>query len=148
MREKNVAKTKQSTKNYQKGKSSTQSKGGSKKQVRKNRGGLLSFLIILMGVHAVSASYLIYTYLKQDLIGQRTWILVVLLLVSVADIVAAIGMWLWKLWALYLYFIATAVLAAISIAVTGNVWVSLYQFIPAAILGYVIRLQNKQKLFE
>lgn len=145
-----MANKKQSNKSNQQKKSSstTKGKGTSKKQVTKHRGGLLSFLIILMGVHAVSASYLIYTTLKQDLSGQRTWILVTLLLVSLADIVAAVGMWLWKEWAIYLYFIATAALAAVSIAVTGNVWVSLYQFIPAAILGYVIRLQNKQKYFE
>lgn len=116
--------------------------------MNKRRGGLLSFLIILIGIHAVSASALIYSYLKQDYIGQRTWILIALLLVSLADIAAAVGLWLWKLWGLYLYIIATAVLAGISILVTGNVWVSLYQFIPVAIFGYVIRLQNKQKLFE
>lgn len=101
-----------------------------------------------MGVHAVFATYLSYTYLKQDYVGQRSWILVVLVLSSLADIVAAVGLWLWKQWGIYLYIIATAALAAISIIVTGNVWVSLYQFIPVAILGYVISLQNKQKLFE
>jgi hypothetical protein len=148
VREKTVANSKKNNKNKQQAKSSTKGKGPTKKPAHKNRGGLLSFLIILMGVHAVSASALIYSYIKQDLLGQRPWILAVLLLVSLADIVAAVGMWLWKEWAIYLYFIATAVLAAVSIVVTGNVWASLYQFIPAAILGYVIRLQNKQKLFE
>jgi cytochrome bd-type quinol oxidase subunit 1 len=145
VREKNVAKSKQSSKHKQSAKSSM--KGNQKKPVNKHRGGLLSFLIILIGVHAVSASILIYSYLKQDYLGQRTWILVALLLASLADIAAAIGLWLWKQWGLYLYIIATAVLAAVSILVTGNVWVSLYQFIPVAIFGYIISLQNKQKLF-
>jgi uncharacterized membrane protein (DUF2068 family) len=141
-----VAKTKKSNKGNQQVKSSA--KGTPKKPANKRRGGLLSFLIVLIAVHAISASYLIYTYLKQDYIGQRTWILVALLLISLADIVAAVGLWLWKQWGLYVYIIATAFLAAISIIVTGNVWVSLYQFIPVAIFGYVIRLQNKQKLFD
>jgi uncharacterized membrane protein (DUF2068 family) len=143
-----VANTNQANKGKQQSKSASKGKGASKKQVNKRRGGLLSFLIILMGVHAVLATYLSYTYLKQDYIGQRPWILAVLVLSSLADIVAAVGLWLWKQWAIYLYVIATAALAAISIIVTGNVWVSLYQFIPVAILGYVINLQNKQKLFE
>jgi hypothetical protein len=143
-----VAKTNQSNKGNQQQKSSTKAKGAPKKPVNKRRGGLLSFLIILIGVHAVSAAYLSYTYLKQDYLGQRTWILVGLVLISLADIVAAVGLWLWKQWAMYVYIIATAALAAISIVLTGNVWVSLYQFIPVAILGYVINLQNKQKLFE
>ncbi len=138
-----------SSKQTSKSKSASQkAKGNLKKPVNKRRGGLLTFLIILIGVHAVSASALVYGYLKQDYTGQRTWILVLLLLVSLADIAAAVGLWLWKLWGLYLYSIATAVLAGISIVVTGNVWVSLYQFIPVAIFGYVLRLQNKQKLFE
>jgi hypothetical protein len=147
VREKNVARTKQSSKRKQPSKSSPKAKGNLKKPGNKRRGALLSFLIILIGVHAITASFLIYNYLKQDYAGQRTWILVVLLLSSLADIAAAIGMWLWKQWGIYVYIIATAVLAAVSILVTGNVWVSLYQFIPVAIVGYVISLQNKQKLF-
>jgi cell division protein FtsW (lipid II flippase) len=143
-----VAKSNQSKKNSQQAKSASKSKGPTKKEVKKRRGGLLSFLIILMGVHAVSAAALSYSYLKQDYIGQRTWILVILVLIALADIVAAIGLWFWKQWGMYVYIIATAALAGISIIMTGNVWVSLYQFIPVAILGYVINLQNKQKLFE
>ncbi len=143
-----MANKNQANKGNPQSKSTAKAKGPAQKQVKKRRGGFLSFLIILMGVHAVFATYLSYTYLKQDYVGQRSWILVVLVLSSLADIVAAVGLWLWKQWGIYLYIIATAALAAISIIVTGNVWVSLYQFIPVAILGYVISLQNKQKLFE
>jgi hypothetical protein len=143
-----VANKTKANKSNQQSKSASKAKGSTKKQVKKHRGGLLTFLIILMGIHAVFATYLSYTYLKQDYIGQRSWILVVLTLISLADIVAAVGLWLWKQWGLYLYIIATAALAGISIIMTGNVWVSLYQFIPVAIMGYVISLQNKQKLFE
>jgi hypothetical protein len=143
-----VGNKKPTAKNKQQTKSSGKSKGNLRKPVNKRRGALLSFLIILIGVHAITASFLIYNYLKQDYAGQRTWILVVLLLASLVDIAAAVGLWLWKQWGIYAYIIATAALAAVSIIVTANVWVSLYQFIPVAILGYVIRLQNKQNLFS
>ncbi len=129
-------------------KSASKSKTASKKPVNKRRGGLLTFLIVLIGVHAVIATYLSYTYLKQPYLAQRTWILVGLALISLADIVVAVALWFWKIWGIYLYIGATAALAAISIVATGNVWVSLYQFIPVAILGYVINLQNKMKWFE
>ena len=142
-----MAKSIQNNKSNQQ-KSSSKVKGTPKKPVNKRRGGLLTFLIILIGVHGISAALLCFSYLKADYIGQRTWILVGLTLIALADIVAAVGLWLWKQWAMYVYIIATAALAAISIVMTGNVWVSLYQFIPVAILGYVINLQNKQKLFE
>jgi len=72
----------------------------------------------------------------------------VMILISIADIVAAIGIWFWKQWAIYLYVISTVVATAIAIVVTASVWASLYQMLPVAILGYVLNLQNKQKLFE
>jgi hypothetical protein len=143
-----VAKSKQSNKGKQQSKSSSKAKGAPKKPVNKRRGALLSVLIILIGVHGITAAILCYSYLKQPYIIQRPWMIGILALISLADIVAAVGLWLWKQWGMYVYIIATAALAAISIVLTANVWVSLYQFIPVAILGYVISLQNKQKLFE
>ena len=143
-----MAKTNQANKSNQQAKSASKSKSTAKKAVNKRRGGLLSVLIILIGVHAIFASYLGYTSLKDYYVGQRSWILGLFVLLSLADIVAAVGIWLWKQWAIYLYTISTVILTAISIVLTGSIWVSLYQMLPVAILGYVINLQNKQKLFE
>lgn len=143
-----MAKKNKANKSNQNTKSSYSSKNSTKKEVKKRRGGLLSVLIILIAVHAIFASYLGYTSLKQYYEGQRPWILALFVLISLADIVAAVGMWLWKQWAIYLYIVATAILTAMSIVLTGSVWVILYQMLPVAILGYVISLQNKQKLFE
>jgi hypothetical protein len=142
-----VAKKKQANKSNQQAKSSSTSKKSTKKEVKKRRGGLLSVLIILIGVHAIFATYLSYTSLKQYYVGQKDWILGLLVLISLADLVAAVGIWLWKQWAIYLYIAATVILTAMSIVLTGSVWVILYQMLPVAILGYVINLQNKQKLF-
>ena len=142
-----MAKTNQANKGNQKAKSSSNSKNSTKKEVKKRRGGLLTVLIVLIGVHAIFATYLGYTSLKQYYVGQRSWILALFVLISLADIVAAVGIWLWKQWAIYLYIIATVILTAMSIVLTGSIWVSLYQMLPVAILGYVINLQNKQKLF-
>jgi hypothetical protein len=142
----NVATSKKASKKNQQGKSS--SKGPVKKQTRKKRGALLSILIFLIGIHAILGILVTYSYLKQDYIGQKPWILGVLIAVSVANLVAAVGIWYWKQWGIYVYILTTVVAATMSIVLTGNVWASLYQFIPVAILGYVISLQNKQKLFE
>ena len=143
-----MAKTKQTHKVNQQSKSASKAKGPVKKQVKKKRGTLLSVLLVVIFLHAVLATFLVYSSLKQDYIGQKTWILGVMILISLADLIAAIGMWFWKQWGIYLYIISTGVVAAISIVLTASVWVSLYQFIPVLILGYVITLQNKQKLFE
>ena len=70
-----MAKTNQANKGNQQAKSSSKSKSSAKKEVKKRRGGLLSVLIILIGVHAIFATYLGYTSLKQYYDGQRSWIL-------------------------------------------------------------------------
>jgi hypothetical protein len=143
-----VPKTNQSNKGSQQAKSASKSKRSAKTEIRKKRGILLSSLLVIIFLHAILATFLVYSSLKQDYIGQKTGILVVMILISLADLIAAVGMWFWKQWGIYLYIMATIVVAAMSIVLTGSVWVSLYQFIPVAILGYVISLQNKQKLFE
>lgn len=143
-----VAKSNQAKKGNQQSKSASNVKGQPKKQVRKNRGIVLSVLLVIIFLHGLLATYLVYSSLKEAYIGQKTTILVAMLLISLADLIAAIAMWFWKQWGIYLYIVATVAVAAISIIMTASVWVSLYQFIPVAILGYVISLQNKQKLFE
>ena len=143
-----MAKTKQTNAVKQPAKPASKAEGPAKKQVNKKRGGLLSFLLVLIGLHAITASILVYSTLKQDYEGSRTWILVVLTLVSLAEIVAAVGMWYWKKWAIYLYGITRVIATAIHIILTGTTLVVFYDLLPVAILGYVIRLQNKQKLFE
>lgn len=143
-----MPKTNQSNKGSQQAKSASKSKRSAKTEIRKKRGILLSSLLVIIFLHAILATFLVYSSLKQDYIGQKTGILVVMILISLADLIAAVGMWFWKQWGIYLYIMATIVVAAMSIVLTGSVWVSLYQFIPVAILGYVISLQNKQKLFE
>ena len=143
-----MAKTKHTNTVKQPAKPASKAKGPAKKQVNKKRGGLLSFLLVLIGLHAITASILVYSTLKQDYEGSRTWILVVLTLVSLAEIVAAVGMWFWKKWAIYLYGITRVIATAIHIILTGTTLVVFYDLLPVAILGYVITLQNKQKLFE
>ncbi|NJD58228.1 MAG: hypothetical protein C3F13_19560 [Anaerolineales bacterium] len=143
-----MATSKKANKNKQQVKSSSKSKAPVKKPVKKTHGTLLTILIALIGLHGLAGIYLIYSSIKQAYISQRPGILAVLIAVAVANIVAAIAIWYWKQWGIYVYILATVAVATLSIVVTGNVWASLYQFIPVGILGYVISLQNKQKLFK
>ncbi len=122
-------------------------KGAKNKQVVKKRGTLLTILVILIFLHAIFATFLGYSTLKQDYIGSKSLILVVLFIVSLADIVAAIGIWSWKKWAIYLYAVTRVVAIVMHIILTGSTWVVFYDLLPVVILGYVINLQNKQKLF-
>jgi hypothetical protein len=122
-------------------------KGPSKKPTPRERGTLLSVLIVLIGLHGVLGAYIGYATLKSEYV-QATWVLPVLTLVSVAAVVSAVAMWYWKQWGIYLYAIVCIAQAAVHLILTGSLMVVFYDILPVAILGYVINLQSKRQLFE
>ena len=122
-------------------------KGSSKKPVHKERGTLLSVLIVLIGLHGVLGAYIGYATMKAEY-AQAPWVLPVLTLVSIAAIAAAVAMWYWKQWGIYLYAVVCIAQAAIHLLVTGDLFIVFYDILPVAILAYVINLQSKRKLFE
>jgi hypothetical protein len=122
-------------------------KGPSKKPAHKERGTLLSILIVLIGLHGVLGAYIGYATMKTEY-AKAPWVLPVLTLVSVAAIVAAVAIWYWKQWGIYLYALVCIAQAAVHLMLTGDLFVVFYDILPVAILAYVINLQSKQKLFE
>lgn len=128
-------------------KSSSTSKGQPKKPVRKQRGTLLTILLVVILLHSILASYLAYITLKEDYIGFANWIIVSLVLVTLGNLVAAIGMWFWKKWAVYLYGAMAVLAGVVHLVLTGSTMVLFYDLIPVAILGYVISIQSKRSLF-
>lgn len=129
-------------------KSTSKAKGQTKKPVKKNRGTLLTILLVLIFVHSLLATYLAYDSLKQEYVTQTTWIIPLLLLVNLASLVSAIGMWFWKKWAIIVYAATCVIGGVIHILLTGSTMIIFYDLIPFVILGYVLRLQSKRDLFE
>ena len=128
-------------------KNKSTTKGQPKKPVRKQRGTLLTILLVVILLHSIFASYLAYYTLKEDYSGSATWIIVSLVLVTLGNLVAAVGMWFWKKWAVYLYGAMAVVAGIVHIVLTGSTMVLFYDLIPVVILGYVIRVQSKRNLF-
>jgi hypothetical protein len=122
-------------------------KGPTKKAVHKQRGTLLSVLIVLIGLHGILGAYVGYVSLKTEYV-KAPWALALLTLVSVAALVAAVAIWYWKQWGITLYAVVCIVQAAVHLALTGSLLVVFYDILPVAILAYVINLQSKTKLFE
>ena len=122
-------------------------KGSAKKQLHKERGTLLTVLLALIFLHAVVATYLGYSTLKDEY-ARTTWVLPVLTLVSVVVIVAVIGMWYWKQWGIILFAVTCLIQAAVHLMLTGSLLVVFYDLLPASIQVYVMNLQSKRKLFE
>ena len=122
-------------------------KGPVKKTFHRERGTLLSILIVLIGLHGMLGAYIGYATMKAEY-AKAPWVLPVLTLVSVAAIVAAVAIWYWKQWGIYLYAIVCIAQAAVHLMVTGDLFIVFYDILPVAILAYVINLQSKRKLFE
>jgi hypothetical protein len=118
------------------------------KTVHKERGWLLTTLLVLIAVHAILAPYIVYVSQTKAYTSSHPWVMPILILVSIGNLVGVAGMFLWKTWGYYVYLGAQALATSFHIVLTGSVWVVFYDVIPVAILAYVINQQNKWKYFD
>jgi hypothetical protein len=90
-------------------------------------------------LHGVGATLLVWYLRAGQQAPARPWILPALVLLSLADIVAAIGVWNWKRWGVRLYVLSTVIGIAIGLLVTASQLIVFHDIIPLAILGYLIK---------
>jgi hypothetical protein len=141
-----MAKSKQAQKSSSSKPASSQS-AQAKKPVTKTRGTVLTVMLVLIIIHSIIASYLVYTNMTPSL-KTNTTALGVLVLTNIACIVAAVAMWFWKEWGIYVYLGAAFVQMAVHMMMTGSViMIPIYDLLPVAIVMYVINLQHKRQLF-
>jgi hypothetical protein len=112
----------------------------------KERGTWLSLWLILIMLHGLVASGLIWYLRAQGNESSPTWMLATLFALGLADIVAAIAAWYWKKWGLWLYAISTAVGIAVGLVLTSSQLIVFHDIIPLVILGYLVK--DKQKYFD
>ena len=112
----------------------------------KDRGTWLSLWLILIAIHGVFASALIWYLRNQDGLTSPWWVWVTLFLTALADIVAVIGAWNWKRWGLWLYAISTALGIAAGLVLTASQFIVFHDIIPLVILGWLVK--DKQSYFS
>ena len=110
----------------------------SKAQPRE-RGTWLSIWLIFIMLHGIIATILVLYLRQQEHITRFPWALPVLLVLSLADIVAGIGAWNWKKWGLTLYAISTAAGIIVGLIVTASQLVVFHDIIPLVILGFLVK---------
>lgn len=115
-----------------------------KAPTKKQHGVVLTIALVLMAVHGIGAAYLYHTMSTAPTV-QRPWILGMMVLHFLANIAAAIGIYYWKKWGLYVYAVST-IIAVVAGLLSVGVWSVFYMVLPLAILGYLI--QSKQHYFE
>ena len=125
------------TKNKNKKASSSKASTKKKPQVKKHHGTLLKIALIIVAVHGIFGAYLYYS-LSADPEVQRPWILGMMVLHFLANILAAVGIFYWKKWGMYVYA-ASAIVALVAGLVSIGVWSVFYMVLPVAILGWLLR---------
>lgn len=101
------------------------------------RGTWLTIALVLMVLHGIVAALFFY-FSKTDPAVDRTWMLSLMVVHSLANVTAAVGIWYWKKWAMHVYFYSTIIGLVVGMMAVG--WVAIFHFVlPAAILGYLMR---------
>ena len=108
------------------------------------RGFWLSLVLILMALHGIAGAIFYYAY-SQSAVLDKPVLLGLMILHWVANVVAVIGIWFWKRWAMYVYAASTVLAIVVGLLATG-MWSVFYFFLPLAILGYMLR--TKWDYFE
>ncbi len=121
---------------------SASSKG---KQIQhKERGTWLTIALIIIILHGILGAIFYYA-VRTDPNIDRIWLVGLMILHWVLNVVAAIGIWSWKKWGLYLYIASTILAVTIGLLAIG-MWSVFYFVLPLAILGYILR--SKYEYFE
>ena len=111
------------------------------------RGTGWSIWLILIVIHAFVVAFATLSVMNSPEGVTRDWLVVGLLIFTAAKAIAALGMWNWKTWGLYLYVIAVLGTMGIALVLTSYlIWGVFYEAIPLLITGWLLR--GKQEYFE
>lgn len=115
-----------------------------KQGIHKERGIWLSLILVVMALHGIFGTILYYTIRTQEAL-DRPWIISLMVVHSLANVIAVIGIWFWKKWALYIYAASTVLAIFVGLISIGG-WSVFYMILPFAILGWMLR--TKWDFFE
>jgi hypothetical protein len=106
-----------------------------KAPVKKEHGVLLTIALVIMAIHGIIAAYLYYSAAPEV---QRPWIISMMVVHSLANIAAAVGIFYWKKWGLYIYA-ASTILALVAGLLSVGMWSVFYMVLPFVIVGWLLR---------
>jgi hypothetical protein len=116
--------------------------------VKPVRGGWLTAAIVIMAIHAVFTTVSLIVLRKAEYANIPPWLYGAAILVGLATLTSAIGLWFWKKWALVLYVVATFASLALGLIVYPSMIAAFYNIIPLGILGAILQSQGKMKYLK
>ena len=118
-----------------------------KSKSKPKRGTGWSIWLILIVIHSFIATFATLSMMRTPEGVTRQWLVVLLLIFTASKAIAALGMWEWKTWGLYLYVIAVLGTMGITLVLTSFlIYGIFYEAIPLLSTGWLIR--GKQEYFE
>jgi len=108
-----------------------------KHSIQKERSFWLSLLLIVVALQGIFGTILYYTIRTQEALN-RPWLISLMVIHSLANVIAVVGIWFWKKWALYV-FAASTVLALFVGLISFGAWTVFYMIFPIAIFGWMYR---------
>jgi hypothetical protein len=112
------------------------------------RGGLLTAAIVIMAIHGVFNTVALLLIRKSEYYNPPPWLWVAAFAVGIATIVAALALWYWKRWGLYLYLAAAVASGVIGVITFPTFGIAFYNLIPVAILGWILNSQKKMQYLK
>jgi len=109
------------------------------KQVVKERGTLLSIWLILIALHGLFISYLLFYLRQQQGESSPSWVWAILLILALGKIVSVVGIWFWKQWGLVLYTVVVLVGIVVGLLLTGTQLIVFHDIIPFVITGFLVK---------
>lgn len=115
------------------------------KTFHKHRKGYLSLAILLVLFSGLFFTFWVFNEANHLNISpsQWPWWAWGILVTNVADIVAALALWKWKKWGLWLY-LASITTRTVLMVTAGFFGTGFASFLPFALVGYAVSLNNKQ----
>lgn len=109
----------------------------------KQRSTLLSIALVIVLIHGIIMAAVYWTVLPDAQRGLANIAVWIMFLAAAADVVAAIAMWKWKQWGIYLYGIATIATAIVVLLASGDLFLLFGAILPAIIVLYIVMPQRK-----
>jgi hypothetical protein len=112
------------------------------------RGGLLTAAIVIMAIHGVFNTVALLLIRKSEYYNPPPWLWAAAFGVGIATLVAALALWYWKRWGLYLYLVAAIASAVIGVITFPTFGIVFYNLIPVAIVGWILTSQKKMQYLK
>lgn len=115
--------------------SSSKTNPQNKRVVKKVHGVLLTVALVIMAIHGLIAA-VYYSAVADE--ASRPWVISMMVIHSLANIVAAVGIFYWKKWGLYIYS-ASTIIALVAGMISIPWWSVFYMVLPFVIIGWLLR---------